>query len=144
MVLSVAAILATGCNPKHQSAFPPSSRSHKSGSSTAAAPEAVGGSCHARPGQVPDAGCTPGATNPQVTQANIKSTICKSGWTATIRPPVSVTDKLKREGIGAYGYTDKSMRSYEEDHLISLAIDESVRTGHTVPVAAEPWAACGR
>jgi hypothetical protein len=89
---------------------------------TSAAPAAVGGTCHARPGPLPDASCTPGATNPQVTQANIKSTICKSGWTATIRPPVSVTDKLKRQGIGAYGYTDKSMGSYEEDHLISLEL----------------------
>jgi len=118
-------MFATGCNPKHHTAISPSSRSHKSGGSTAAtsaAPAAVGGSCHARPGPLPDAGCTPGATNPQVTQSNIKSTTCKSGWTATIRPPVSVTDKLKREGIGAYGYTDKSMRSYEEDHLISLEL----------------------
>ncbi|GHJ44349.1 hypothetical protein Cs7R123_16910 [Catellatospora sp. TT07R-123] len=28
-----------------------------------------------------------------------------------------------------------------QDHLISLAIDESVRTGRTVPVGTEPWAA---
>ncbi|MBV8598859.1 MAG: hypothetical protein JO017_08565, partial [Actinobacteria bacterium] len=30
---------------------------------------------------------TPGATNPDVTQATIGSTICVRGWTATVRPP---------------------------------------------------------
>jgi len=61
-------------------------------------------------------------TNPQVTQANIASTICKSGWTSTIRPATSVTNKLKTEGIAAYGYSDTSMSAYEEDHLISLEL----------------------
>jgi hypothetical protein len=37
----------------------------------------------------PDKFMTPGATNPKVTQANIKRTICKAGWTKTIRPPSS-------------------------------------------------------
>lgn len=120
--LGVAAVLTAGCNPKQGSATSAPSRTHKGGTATSAAPAAVGGSCHARPGPLPDAGCTPGATNPQVTQDDIKSTICKSGWTATIRPPVSVTDKLKRQGIAAYGYTNKSMGSYEEDHLISLEL----------------------
>ncbi|MGW4529241.1 hypothetical protein [Amycolatopsis sp. NPDC004378] len=35
---------------------------------------------------LPDPACTPGALNPDVTQASIGSTICVSGWTATIRP----------------------------------------------------------
>jgi hypothetical protein len=85
-------------------------------------PASTGGTCHVRPGPLPDPACTPGATNPQVTQANIASTICKSGWTATIRPPVSVTDKLKTDGIHAYGYSDTSKSAYEEDHLISLEL----------------------
>lgn len=85
-------------------------------------PSATGGSCHARPGPLPDATCTPGATNPQVTQENIKDTICKSGWTATIRPPASYTNKLKTEGIRAYGYSETSLSAYEEDHLISLEL----------------------
>ena len=57
-----------------------------------------------------------------MTQENIASTICKSGWTATIRPPASMTNKLKTEGIRDYGYSDTSMSSYEEDHLISLEL----------------------
>jgi len=86
------------------------------------APATTGGTCHARPGPLPDANCTPGATNPQVTQDTIKDTICKSGWTSTIRPSTSVTNKLKTQGISAYGYSDTSMSSYEEDHLISLEL----------------------
>ena len=39
---------------------------------------------------------TPGVLNPDVTQANIRSTICRHGWTSTIRPPSSYTDALKR------------------------------------------------
>jgi len=62
---------------------------------------------------------TPGVLNPDVTQANIRSTICKRGWTATIRPPVSYTDALKRKQMKQYGETGP-MSAYQEDHLISL------------------------
>jgi hypothetical protein len=83
--------------------------------------------CHARDNnELPDPSCTPGATNPDVTQANIKSTICKSGWTATVRPPVSYTDKIKKEAIAAYGdYAGAAMGSYELDHLVSLEVGGS-------------------
>jgi hypothetical protein len=73
------------------------------------------------PGE-PDPTLTPGAFNPGVTQATIHSTICVSGWTATIRPPSSYTNKLKAQQIVQYGYADKSPSSYEEDHLISLQL----------------------
>jgi hypothetical protein len=62
---------------------------------------------------------TPGVLNPQVTQANIRSTICRDGWTATIRPPVSYTNALKRRQMRQYRETG-SMSDYQEDHLISL------------------------
>src|SRR5262249_1396344 len=42
---------------------------------------------------------TPGAVNPGVTQANINETICKSGWTATIRPRVSYTTNFKKQQL---------------------------------------------
>jgi hypothetical protein len=45
-----------------------------------------------------------------------------SGWTDTIRPPTSYTNALKVQQIAEYGYTDKAMASYEEDHLISLQL----------------------
>jgi hypothetical protein len=66
-----------------------------------------------------DAVRTPGVLNPDVTQANIRSTICRQGWTATIRPPVDYTNSLKRKQMRQYGETG-SMSDYQEDHLISL------------------------
>lgn len=74
---------------------------------------------------LPDPNCTPGVTNPDVTQDNIDSTICHAGFTKTIRPPVSYTNRLKREQIQEYGFLDTSMRDYEEDHMISLELGGS-------------------
>jgi len=47
-------------------------------------------------GVLPDPACTPGATNSAVTRATIATTICRSGYTKTIRPPASYTGALKR------------------------------------------------
>jgi hypothetical protein len=74
---------------------------------------------------LPDAGLTPGATNPAVTPSTLKQTICKSGWTATIRPSSSYTTGLKRKQIAQYGFADTSLSDYEEDHLISLELGGS-------------------
>lgn len=71
---------------------------------------------------LPDPERTPGAINPDVFQGNIQQTVCASGWTRTIRPPTSYTNQLKREQIAEYGYKDKRLSSYEEDHLISLQL----------------------
>ncbi|HKN55110.1 MAG TPA: hypothetical protein VJX66_21625 [Amycolatopsis sp.] len=71
---------------------------------------------------LPDPSCTPGATNPDVTQSTINSTICVSGWTATIRPSTSYTNKLKTQGIADYGYSDTSLSDYEEDHFLPLEL----------------------
>ena len=82
----------------------------------------VSGSASDRlPGE-PDRILTPGAVNPAVTQATIGSTICVSGWTATIRPSSSYTTHLKIQQIVSYGYSDTSTSAYEEDHLISLEL----------------------
>ncbi|GAA1253887.1 hypothetical protein GCM10009665_50700 [Kitasatospora nipponensis] len=74
---------------------------------------------------LPDPGCTPGALNPSVTQSTINSTICVSGWTATVRPSTSYTNKLKAQQIIAYGYADTNMSDYEEDHFIPLELGGS-------------------
>jgi len=76
---------------------------------------------HAGPKIVADATRTPGVLNPDVSQANIRSTICTRGWTSTIRPPVSYTDPLKQKQMRQYGETG-SMSQYQEDHLISLEL----------------------
>ena len=67
---------------------------------------------------LPDPSCQPGATNPDVTQSTIGSTVCVSGWTSTVRPPTSYTNPLKVQQIAEYGYSDTSTADYEEDHLI--------------------------
>ena len=64
---------------------------------------------------------TPGVLNPDVTQANIRSTICRRGWTDTIRPPVDYTNALKSRQMRQYGETG-SLSDYQEDHLISLEL----------------------
>lgn len=74
---------------------------------------------------LPDPARTPGAVNPAVIQANINDTICVPGWTATVRPPESYTERLKRRQIAEYGYADQRLGDYEEDHLIPLELGGS-------------------
>jgi hypothetical protein len=64
---------------------------------------------------------SPGVLNPDVTQANINSTICLHGWTKTIRPPTSYTNALKKRQMREYG-VGGSLSDYQEDHLISLEL----------------------
>lgn len=77
----------------------------------------------------PDPAMTPGMTNPDVTQDNIKQTICVSGWTKTIRPPVSYTDALKKQQLstGVYATPNADPKAYELDHLISLELGGAPR-----------------
>jgi len=72
-------------------------------------------------GQLPDPRCTPGGIDPGVTQADIHSTICTSGYTATIRPPESQTEAFKfDEAYPAYGIA--SGTATELDHLVPLEL----------------------
>jgi hypothetical protein len=64
---------------------------------------------------------TPGVLNPDVAQANIDATICKHGWTKTIRPPTSYTNDLKRKQMREYR-VGGALDGYQEDHLISLEL----------------------
>lgn len=63
----------------------------------------------------------PGEIYPAVTQETIQDTICVSGWTKTIRPSASYTNKLKAEQMEAQQLPG-APSDYEEDHLISLEI----------------------
>ncbi len=79
-------------------------------------------SCASDACSLPDPDRTPGVANPAVTQRNIRSTICKPGWTKTVRPPSNYTTALKRKQIAALGLEDKRLASYEEDHAIPLEL----------------------
>jgi hypothetical protein len=73
------------------------------------------------PSIVADPARTPGVLNPAVTQATIGATICRSGWTRTVRPPTDYTNALKRQQMRAYG-EHGPMSAYQEDHLVSLEL----------------------
>src|ERR1039458_98564 len=83
------------------------------------------GRCHyrfTRPHQpLPDRKCTPGALNPKVSPRTIGSTICRSGYTARIRPPESITGPEKRANARSYGYKG-SLGVAEYDHLVPLEL----------------------
>jgi hypothetical protein len=83
--------------------------------STAPAPAAV---CRVIDGTA-DRRCTPGALNPNVTQATIGTTICLKGWTATVRPPVAYTNALKLKQMVQYGEVG-ALSLYKEDHIVPL------------------------
>jgi hypothetical protein len=87
-------------------------------------PQPAAGSCHYRyrgPYPLPDPRCTPGAIDPQVTAANISSTICSAGYTANIRPPERVTEPEKIASAAAYGYAGP-LHTAEYDHVIPLEL----------------------
>lgn len=77
--------------------------------------------CHIINNTLPDPNCTPSAADPRVTQDNIDSTICVSGYSSSVRPPVSVTEPQKLASMKAYGLSD-SPSNYEFDHLIPLEL----------------------
>ncbi|KOT94036.1 hypothetical protein ADK70_13160 [Streptomyces rimosus subsp. pseudoverticillatus] len=93
------------------------------------------GTCHYRTthGQpLQDPACTPGALNPDVTAATLKTTVCRpSGYTSTIRPPVSVTSAEKTANARSYGYT-ASLHDAEYDHLISLELGGDPNDPHNL------------
>jgi hypothetical protein len=70
---------------------------------------------------LPDPRCTPGAINPAVTQSDIDRTICRAGWSESVRPPESVTEPQKRASMRAYG-DRRPLHGYEYDHLIPLEL----------------------
>jgi hypothetical protein len=82
------------------------------------------GQCHARTaadGQpLPDPACTPGGIDPAVTQANLATTICRSGYTATVRPPAADTGRWKVRTYVFYGLDTAVGGEY--DHLVPLEL----------------------
>jgi hypothetical protein len=60
--------------------------------------------------------------NPAVTQETIGATICVSGWTKTVRPPVSVTNAAKRRLIQELEIPEELLVDFELDHRIPLAL----------------------
>jgi hypothetical protein len=86
--------------------------------------------CHR--GVLPDRHCSPGAYDSAVTQANIQSTVCISGYTATVRNvPASEKSAVYKE----YGITHHAPYSYEVDHIVSLELGGSNNIANLYPEA---------
>ncbi|MCW2599759.1 MAG: hypothetical protein JWM02_1588 [Frankiales bacterium] len=83
--------------------------------------QTYGGRCTSRQG-LPDPVCTPGEADPRVTPANVLTTICTRGYTASVRPPKDVSHQLKIRLTGAYGIGDMPFADVELDHLIPLSL----------------------
>ena len=85
---------------------------------------------------------TPGATNPDITQENIRETICNPRWsTKSIRPEESYTHRLKIEQIAEYGYSDSrfeglrrrpfhSARTWRQSHRPKKSLARTIRDVH--------------
>jgi hypothetical protein len=78
----------------------------------------------------------PGAINPEVTQANIQTTICVPGYSKTIRPPVRYTNALKRKQMAQY-HVYLTTKEVEEDHLIPLSVGGHPSSPNNL--WPEPW-----
>jgi hypothetical protein len=116
-VSSLVVLLGAGCATKHAAAPVPVAAERRvtleARSTGKAGPADI----------YPDLSITPGVAASDVTQDNIKTTICVAGFTAPPRrPPSSYTDPLKVKGFDEYGLSDHNKSDYEEDHLISLEL----------------------
>lgn len=64
----------------------------------------------------------PGAVDPRVTPATIHETICRPGYSASVRPPVSYTAPIKRRLLAG-----RDPAAYQLDHLIPLEVGGAPR-----------------
>lgn len=114
-------VVLIGCSPSEPATPGEGNSDLAAGDSSTPMPDP--GTCKlgSRDGQpLPDPKCTPGAVNPAVRQDNIDETICKTGWTKTVRPPTSKTNPMK--AASARSYAIASDQKGEYDHLVSLEL----------------------
>lgn len=84
---------------------------------------------------LPDPKLTPGATDAKVTQANIQDTICKDGYTKTVR---NVTEAEKKMVMERYGLPLSDLSKLEIDHFVSLELGGSNYVTNLWPQYYEP------
>jgi hypothetical protein len=126
LVASVA--VATGAACEAAAGRAPNGLSYSTASGRVVQRQPPAGACNARGAGLyarPDPGCTPGTLNPSVSQATLSSTICRGGWTSTVRPSESITRREKRASMSAYA--DRAPASaFEYDHLVPLELGGAV------------------
>jgi hypothetical protein len=79
----------------------------------------------------------PGVFFADVTQANVSSTICVSGWTATVRPSTSFTGRLKLLMLSRAGLQPADAARFELDHYFPLALGGHPRSEDNLWL--QPW-----
>lgn len=70
----------------------------------------------------PNPALTPGATDPRITQRNIKETICSPLYLAEAQPAATYANRVKIIQIARYGYARADPAMYEEDHFIPVEL----------------------
>src|SRR6266540_2704119 len=81
---------------------------------------------------LPDPGCTPGVVSTAVTQTTLDATICRPGYTRTVRAPESETEPFKKKIMTVYREPGP-LADYELDHLVSLELGGSNDAGNLWP-----------
>jgi len=128
LLLAAAALVACGSGAVAPSPTPsavPSASSAPASPSPSTAPSGQIDACH-------QGGAVYCVLNPDVTQATISRTICVSGWTRTVRPPVSYTSALKRQQLQQLtwkhpGDPNWTLSGTEEDHRMPLELGGAPR-----------------
>ena len=92
-------------------------------------------SAFAQHAMLPDPSLTPGDTNPNVTQSNIGKTICRAGYTATIR---NVSESLKKQVMLRYHLPLSDLSRVEIDHNFSLELGGSNNITNLWPQYYDP------
>ena len=77
------------------------------------------------------------ALNPDVRQETIRSTICMSGYAASVRPSAAYTNGVKRKLLRDQGLPAQAATEYELDHRVPLALGGHPRNLENL--ALQPW-----
>jgi hypothetical protein len=76
--------------------------------------------------------------NPDVTPATLTQTVCRPGYTKTVRPATSFTNGIKKRLLREQGLDFEADKgSFELDHIIPLALGGHPRNLHNLTL--QPW-----
>ena len=76
--------------------------------------------------------------NPDVTPATLSQTICRAGYTRTVRPSTSFTNGIKKRLLREQGMDFEADKGgYELDHIVPLALGGHPRNLHNLTL--QPW-----
>lgn len=75
--------------------------------------------------------------NSDVTQSTLSQTICKSGYTRTVRPSSTFTGAIKRRLLRERQLNEEDGSDYELDHVIPLALGGNPRSLKNLGL--QPW-----